>query len=93
MGVLILGTLSGFGAVRNASVLIASIQGSRSSRKGKGKMKSVLREEDVTHAEGSLRRVRLDLVERRAQIGRAASTSTDQAQNKGVSQLIAYGSL
>lgn len=74
-GVIILGILSGFGAVRNASVLLSSLP----SRKRVGKLTDRKRdgvsEEDLTHAEGSLRRVRADLEDRRAQRTRMASVT------------------
>jgi hypothetical protein len=74
MGVLILGTLSGFGAVRNASVLWSSCLSRRISTKAAGKRKAGITEEDLTHAEGSLRRVRGELEDRRAQLTRLASS-------------------
>lgn len=80
MGVLILGALSGFGAVRNAAVLIASIRpvargGSGSGLKG-ARRSGIVSEEDVTHAEGSLRRIRGDLEDRRAQMTRLKSAAS-----------------
>ncbi|KAF8315014.1 hypothetical protein DL93DRAFT_2167049 [Clavulina sp. PMI_390] len=72
-GVLVLGTLSGFGAMRNTAVLFSSISSRRISEKSAGKRKAdVVTAEDVSHAEGSLRRVKADLEERRAQLTRSA---------------------
>lgn len=70
MGVLMLGILSGFGAIRNASVLMTSLSSNRLSEKTAGKRRANvgITEEDLSHAEGSLRRVRGDLEARRAQL-------------------------
>ena len=73
MGVLILGILSGFGAARSASVLFGSLFSRRMSAKAAGKRKAGITEEDLTHAEGSLRRVRGDLEDRRAHLTRLAA--------------------
>lgn len=73
LGVSILGVLSGFGAVRNTSVLCSSLVSRRISEKAVGKRKAGITEEDLTHAEGSLRRVRGDLEDRKAQLASLAS--------------------
>lgn len=86
MGVLILGVLSGFGAVRNASVLFASLPKGTSSSGRLSTKRGVASEEDLTHAEGSLRRVRADLEERRAQRTRIAGVAALGGEsNKGSS--------
>lgn len=80
MGVIILGILSGFGAIRNASVLVSSLAFSRMSEKAAGKRKANISvtEEDLSHAEGSLRRVRGDLEERRAQLTGAVGAAANE---------------
>ena len=88
MGVPILGILSGFGAVRNASVLFGVLLARRMSAKAAGKRKAGVTEEDLTHAEASLRRVRGDLEDRRSQLTRLASADTSDKKVSHAAQAI-----
>lgn len=88
MGVPILGILSGFGAARNASVLFSALLARRVSAKAAGKRKAGVTEEDLTHAEGSLRKVRGDLEDRRSQLTRSASAVTSDKKVSHTAQAI-----